>query len=420
MRKVIGWSLVLYVCFGVFIYWYLYYGSSAAIPAVYKGTSADPQTFMNARELMLSQEYSRTKYLLYFLSTPLEWMILLFLLVTGMSKRLESWAKETTSKRLVHIGTYLLYLSLITTLLSLPLQWISYQISKSYKISVQSSQSWIKDQIIDFWVNYGLMFVIVTVLFFLIQKNRKRWWLYAWALSVPFTIFLTFVQPVIIDPLYNDFSPLKNKQLEAKILQFAERANIPAQHVYEVNMSEKTNALNAYVTGIGSNSRIVLWDTTLNRLKENEILFIMAHEMGHYVKKHIYWGVGGYILLSFVGLYLISKIMNVLIARYGETLHIPSITSFSALPLLLLVMSMLSFAANPLTNYVSRIEERAADQYALEMTNNSEAAVETFQELSKSSLSQVNPPGLVKFFFYTHPTIFERINYFEEYGKQKQ
>ncbi|MBO9128711.1 M48 family metallopeptidase [Bacillus sp. 165] len=420
MRKVIGWSLILYVCFGVFIYWYLYYGSSSAIPAAYKGSSADPHTFMSARELILSQEYSVTKYLLYFLSTPLEWIILLFLLVTGVSKRLETWAKETTSKQFVHIGIYLLYLSLITTLLSLPLQWIGYQVSKSYQISVQTTQSWIKEQVIDFWVNYGLMFVVVAVLFLLIQKSQKRWWLYAWALSIPFTVFLTFIQPVIIDPLYNDFSPLKNKQLEGKILQLAEQADIPAQHVYEVNMSEKTNALNAYVTGIGSNSRIVLWDTTLNRLKDNEILFIMAHEMGHYVMKHIYWGVGAYILLSFIGLYLISKIMNFMIARYGKTLKISSVASFSSLPLLLLIMSMLSFAVNPLSNYVSRMEEHAADQYALEMTNNSKAAVETFQELSKSSLSQVNPPGLVKFFFYTHPTIFERINYFEEYGKGKR
>src|SRR5690606_39597744 len=94
-----------------------------------------------------------------------------------------------------------------------------------------------------------------------------------------------FVQPVIIDPLYNDFFPLTNKELETKILELASRADIPADHVFEVNMSEKTNALNAYVNGIGSNSRIVLWDTTLERLSEDEILFIMAHEMGHYVMK---------------------------------------------------------------------------------------------------------------------------------------
>ena len=105
----------------------------------------------------------------------------------------------------------------------------------------------------------------------------------------------------MIDPLYNDFSTLKNKELETKILAMADKADIPAKHVYEVNMSRKTNALNAYVTGIGLNSRIVMWDTTLKQLKDKEILFIMAHEMGHYVMKHIYWGVVSYVLLSFIG-----------------------------------------------------------------------------------------------------------------------
>lgn len=99
---------------------------------------------------------------------------------------------------------------------------------------------------------------------------------------------MMYIQPVVIDPLYNEFYPLKDKELEAKILSLADQADIPSEHVFEVNMSEKTNALNAYVTGIGENSRIVLWDTTLNSLTDEEILFIMAHEMGHYVEKHIY------------------------------------------------------------------------------------------------------------------------------------
>ena len=108
----------------------------------------------------------------------------------------------------------------------------------------------------------------------------------------PFTIFMMFVQPVLIDPLYNDFYPLKDKALEEQILSLADRANIPAEHVFEVDMSEKTNSLNAYVTGVGSNSRIVLWDTTLEKLTDKEILFVMAHEMAHYVEKHIYIGIG--------------------------------------------------------------------------------------------------------------------------------
>ncbi|MEH6888861.1 M48 family metallopeptidase [Bacillus sp. JJ864] len=418
MRKVMSWTLFLYALFALFIYWYLFGWNHEIIPETYKGTSADPATFMNARELTLSQDYSRVKNLLFFLATPLQWIVLLFVLIFGVSKRFEKWAKDTTKFRVLQIAIYLFYLSLVTTVLALPLQWISHQVSVDYGISTQSTASWIKEHVLDFWINFLLMFLIVTVLLWLIKKYPKRWWLYGWALSVPFTIFLTFIQPVVIDPLYNDFSTLHNKELEKKILTLADKAKIPAEHVYEVDMSKKTNALNAYVTGIGSNSRIVLWNTTLEQLKDKEILFIMAHEMGHYVMKHIYWGVGSYIVLTFVGMYLISRIMQACIRKWGDTLHISKIATFSVLPLFFLVSSMLSFAVSPATNYVSRIEERAADQYALDMTKDNQSGVKTFQYLSKTSLSQVNPPALVKLFMYTHPPIFERILTFEEYKKK--
>ena len=167
-----------------------------------------------------------------------------------------------------------------------------------------------------------------------------------------------FIQPVVIDPLYNDFYPLKNKELETKILSLATQANIPAEHVYEVNMAEKTNALNAYVTGIGSNSRIVLWDTTLNRLTDNEILFIMAHEMGHYVEKHIYFGIAGYLFLMLIGLWLTAKIMRRLISRYGQVLKINKISSIRSYPLFLLITSILLFASNPVSILYRDIKKR--------------------------------------------------------------
>ncbi|WIY62301.1 M48 family metallopeptidase [Bacillus arachidis] len=420
MKKVVKWSLFLYVGFALFIYWYLFGWNHEIIPDMYKGTSADPQTFMDAKELTLSQDYSRVKNLLFFLATPLEWIILLFVLVLGVSNRFEKWSKETTKVRVIQVAIYLFYLSLLTTALTLPLQWMGHQISIDYGISTQSTASWIKDHVIDFWVNYIMMFLVVSVLLGLIHKFPKRWWLAGWALSVPFTIFLTFVQPVVIDPLYNDFSTLQNKELEEKILSLADQADIPANHVYEVNMSEKTNALNAYVTGIGLNSRIVLWNTTLQQLKDKEILFIMAHEMGHYVMKHIYWGVASYIVLTFVGMYLISRIINMCLRKWGDTLRLSKVACLSIIPLFFLISSVLSFAVSPLSNYVSRIEERAADQYALDMTKDGKSGVKTFQYLSKTSLSQVNPPALVKFFLYTHPPIFERIHAFEQYEKERK
>jgi STE24 endopeptidase len=417
VRKAVSYAFFLYLLLAVLVYIYIFKLADTSIPLAFRGSAADPETFMNARELLLSEEYSEIRNYLFFLSTPYEWLFYFVILAIGLSRKFESSALQFKS-RILQNGVYLFWLSIVSYIVVFPLEYIGYQLSRKYNISTQSFSSWMKDEVIDFWVNFGLMLLIISVLYWLIRKSAKKWWFYAWLLSVPFTLFLMFVQPVLIDPLYNDFYPLKNKELEAKILTLADEAGIPAEHVYEVNMAEKTNSMNAYVTGIGSNSRIVLWDTTLNKLSENEILFIMAHEMAHYVEKHIYFGIAGYLLLSLVGLWLISKLMNMIIERWGPLLKIQNIQSLASLPLFFLLLSVLSFASSPVSNVISRYQETRADNYAYEMTQDGKAAVNTFQELSKAGLSQVNPPLLVKVFRYSHPTMLERISTLEKKGQE--
>lgn len=422
-RKIGIYGIIAYMIYGLFFYWYLFYFADTSLPFEYEGSQADPETFLNARELMLSEEYSKIRNLLFFLNTPFQWLVYLFILLFGLSSAFKKWASESRFK-LIQQAIYVLWLSFFTFIITFPVRYISYSLSKSYNISTQSFASWMKDELIDFWINFGTMFIVVAVLYWLIQISKKRWWLYAWLLSVPFTLFVMFLQPVVIDPLYNDFYPLKDKELEEKILALASEADIPAEHVFEVNMAEKTNALNAYVTGIGSNSRIVLWDTTLNLLEDEQILFIMAHEMAHYVEKHLYIGIAGYLLLSLVGLYLTARLMERVIERWGSALKITAVGDIRSFPLFLMILSMLLFVSSPLSNFVSRYQESRADQYAIELTDNAEAGIATFQELSRAGLSQVNPPMLVKIFRYGHPTMLERITMLEEYeiknGKQEQ
>lgn len=419
-RKIGFYGVIAYIIYGLFFYWYLFYFADTSLPFEYEGSKADPETFLNGRELMLSEEYSKIRNLLFFLSTPFEWLLYLFVLLLGLSGAFKKWAEKSSKYKIIQTGIYAFWLFFFAFVVTFPLSYISYSLSKSYNISTQTFPSWMKDELIDFWINFGTMFIIVAVLYWLINKSRKRWWLYAWLLSVPFTLFVMFLQPVVIDPLYNDFYPLKNKELEAKILDLASQANIPAEHVFEVNMAEKTNALNAYVTGIGSNSRIVLWDTTLNRLNDDQILFIMAHEMAHYVEKHLYIGIAGYLLISILGLYLCARLMDYVVNRWGDALKIPAVNDIRSFPLFLMLLSMLMFVSSPFSNLVSRYQEARADKYAIEMTDNTEAGIETFQELSRAGLSQVNPPLLVKIFRYGHPTMLERITMIEEYEIKKR
>jgi STE24 endopeptidase len=420
VRKLGIYAVLAYCLYGLFFYWYLFHFADPKLPFEFEGTKADPATFLNGRELVLSEEYSRIRNLLFFLSTPFEWLLYFFILLTGLSKVFKNWALQSAKYKLLITPIYLFWLSLCAYLVTFPLSYISYKFSKTYHISIQTFPSWMKDELIDFWINYGTWLIIVPVLYWLMRKSPKRWWLYGWLLSVPFTLFMMFLQPVIIDPLYNDFYPLKNKELETKILALAEKANIPAEHVFEVNMAEETNAMNAYVSGIGSNARIVLWDTTLNKLKDDQILFIMAHEMAHYVEKHIYWGIAAYLALSLLGLYLTHRLMNWATGRWGKELKITDIKDIRSLPLFFMILSMLLFAASPFSNLFSRYQETRADRYAIQMTKNPDAAISSFQELTRTGLSQVNPPLLVKIFRYTHPPMLDRISRLEEFEIQQR
>jgi len=145
----------------------------------------------------------------------------------------------------------------------------------------------------------------------------------------------------------------------------------------------------------------------------------MAHEMAHYVEKHIYIGIAGTLLLLLAGLFITAKLLDILGDKYGGILRITDKTKLSSLPLILLILSVLSFAASPISNAVSRYQEERADRYAIEMTRDVDAGIATFHELTRAGLSQVNPPKLVKWFRYGHPTMKERIEMIETYEQNK-
>lgn len=413
------WFMLGFAIYGALMWYYLFHGANSALPVDLKGSAADPAMFMTDRELELSTDFSRIKDFLYFISVPLEWLIYLFVLGFGLSKWFRKAAGGLTKFSIVHTAVYVLLLSFASWVLTFPLRYYSFTVSKSYNISVQSFHSWMRDGVVDFWISWALTTLMVGVMYWLIKKYEKRWWLFAWLLSIPFTVFLYFIQPVVIDPLYNKFYPLQDEALKEKILNIADKADIPAENVYEVNMSEKTNALNAYVNGIGSNLRIVLWDTTLNKLSDNQVLFVMAHEIGHYVMNHLYWNLISSIVLSFLGLWLGNIIYRKWIEKYGKTWGVKGVGDLAALPALLLIFSLLSFVVSPVENAVSRKAERDADQYAIQMTKNPEAAVGAFQQLATVSLSEVNPPKIVKWFLYGHPTMLERIHFLDSYNTGK-
>ena len=210
------WGLVAVVAFSLYavaMYFYFFHIQNGGIPSALKGTVADPSTFMTAQELVLSEDLSKIRNFLFFIATPFEWLLYFIILITGISRLFEKWGFEQKWTILGN-AMYVFWLSFLLFILQFPLNYYKYTLSKSYGISTQPFSSWLKDNVIDFWISFGISVLIVSVLYWLIKKSPKRWWLYAWALTVPISIFHMFIQPVVIDPIYNDFSPLKAKALE--------------------------------------------------------------------------------------------------------------------------------------------------------------------------------------------------------------
>lgn len=415
------WTVPLTLAILIATLWMAYtvYNDPGTTVTVPPGDPAHPLTFMTQAELDRTLEYSRTKDALYFASVGFEWVIYLFLLGAGLSGRFRDTALRFFKKStLGQVTLYTLLLQLAMTLLELPLDWYRHMVDVNYGISTMTAADWFLDLGKGFLIGTLMFIPVVWLAYLFIRKSPGRWWLWMWLVSIPLIVFMVIIQPLVIDPMYNDFKPLQNQELKQQILDLAHKAEIPSDNVYEVDMSTKTNALNAYVNGLGPSARIVLWDTTLQKLDANEILFIMGHEMGHYVMKHILWGLGSAVVILFGALYLLSKLYHRTVRLLGEGWNVRSTQDLAALPAALLLLSVLSFLTSPLDNYISRTFETSSDNYAVEITGDPAAGISSFQKLARLSLSDPNPPELVRFFRYSHPTISERIEALEQQMKQ--
>jgi STE24 endopeptidase len=230
-------------------------------------------------------------------------------------------------------------------------------------------------------------------------------------MCVPIVAFGIFVAPLIIDPMFNKFTPLPSGPLRVRIERLATQAGIPHAPIYVVDKSRQTRTTNAYVTGLGASARIVIWDTTLQQLPPDEVVGIVGHEMGHYVLKHIPWGFAETVAGLLVLLPLTGRIVGWALAKRGNQWRLRGMTDLAAVPVFLLTVSVLGFLADPITNGLSRRMEHQADAYGLAATRNGPALARAFVYFASHDLSDPYPPPLVKFWLFSHPPIGERINF---------
>jgi STE24 endopeptidase len=312
---------------------------------------------------------------------------------------------------------------LAVSVLQLPLSILGHHISLSYGQSVQGWGSWFLD-----WTK-GLLLDLITgtvalsVVFALIRHTR-RWWLWLWIVSLPMQVLVTFVLPLVVDPMFNHFEPLA--QTNPALVQQLERVvsktgiSIPPSRMFLMKASEKYTSSNAYVTGFGASRRVVVWDNTLKSSPPDEILLIFGHELGHYVLHHIERGLAMGAVLSVFFLWVGSHLVRFLIVRYGQRWHIASLEDWAATGVLLLGLAILSFLAEPIANGISRMQEHQADVFGSEVVHGivadpQKVNAESFQRLGQESLEYPYPSPFVVFWTYTHPPIADREAFAQSY-----
>lgn len=386
--------------------------SAVAAPTPTPGTGPVPVPEPSEKAL----QYHRSGNWLFLFDNIWGWLVPLAFLFSGFSARLRSLAQRLGRRWFFVIAIYFALFSLVTWLIDLPVSYYEGFVREhAYGLSNQTFSKWFGDELKGLAIGIVMGALFLWVPYLLLKKSPQRWWLYTGLLAIPFLILVILVQPVWIDPLFNDFGPMKNKALESQILHLADRAGIEGSRVYEVNKSADTKALNAYVTGFGNTKRVVLWDTTIAKLSEPEILFVMGHEMGHYVLGHVWKTILFFSLLILATLYVIHRTAGWLIARYHDRFGFDSLADVASLPLILLLFSLYFFVVTPAALAFTRHQEHESDRFGLEITQNNHAAATAFVKLQEENLGVPRPHWLVRLWRASHPTLGERIDFCNEY-----
>lgn len=361
-------------------------------------------------------EYYASNNRIYLLNLVLAFALPLLVIFSGLGARLRDFCERIARPWPLALLLFFAIYAVAGALLYTPLEYFTDHLrQKAFGLSNQSAAQWLGDQAKGLAVGLALGAPVVLGAWWLMRKSPQRYWLYLAALSFPLAAFLILIQPALIAPLFDDFGPLTNRALEAHILELANRAGIDGARVFEVNKSADTNALNAYVTGVLGTKRIVLWDTLLAKLDEREVLFVMGHEMGHYVLHHVLLTTALVSVASFLAFFAGDRLARAAIARWPSRTGIRGLTDPAALPLLLVVIEALSLFGQPALRAWSRSIERDADQFGLEITRDNHACATAFLKLSETNLANPRPGPLFVFFRASHPPIAERVEYCNDY-----
>lgn len=309
-------------------------------------------------------------------------------------------------------------LLLVGRLATLPLSAYGEVLRHRFGLSTRDWGLWARDVAVATGISAGLTALVVLGLLWLVRRAPRVWWAWAAAGAAGFVVVASFLYPVVIEPAFNRFEPLPAGELRTDLLALAADSGVPVQDVLVSDASRRTTALNAYVSGFGDTRRIVVYDTVLAELPDEEIESIVAHELGHVVHADVLTGT----LLGALGAAAATALLGWLLSwtpllrRAGAE----SPGDPRAVPMVLLLVSVGGLLATPVQNLVSRQIEARADLHALDLTRDPDAFVAMQQRLVTANLGDPDPPAAWHWFFGSHPTAAQRVAFAEDWAQRGQ
>jgi STE24 endopeptidase len=375
------------------------YGTT--VPAIFQDT-VDQETLKKISAYTIDSDHfhmgasliHQGLYLIVLLSGFLPWLM----------KAIRSWGFGLIVEGLIFFAI----LSLLTNLSHIPFGlYDTFIIEERYGFNRMTLRMWILDFLKSTVILFLLGGLILWLLLTFVIHGGKTWWVWAWMVVGGFELMMLWLYPLVIAPLFNKFEPIQNLGLVERIRNLMEKVGLRVKAVLKMDAGKRSKHTNAYFTGVGKTKRIVLFDTLLESHPEEEIISVLAHEVGHWKKRHVLKQIILLEMLSFAVFFTVDSLLNwpLLYQTFGFTQP----TVYIGIFLIGALLSPLGYFAQPLESAISRRFEREADDFVLELTKTAEPMCNALKRLASDNLANLIPHPLYAWFYYSHPPLVERI-----------
>ena len=365
---------------------------------------------IDEKELKNISRYTADNIRFKLVQTIVSKVIFLYIILSGILPWLAASLEQVNF--LIAGLVFFAVIGLVEVSMGLPFDYYhSFVLEERYGFNTKTLKIWLSDLIKSMLVVIIIGTFLLCSLLLMVKYAGQNWWIWAWAIFLCFQLLMTILYPTIIAPLFNKFTPLEDSELNDSIKRLAEKEGLNVGGIYQMDATRRTRHTNAYFSGLGRAKRIVLFDSLIQSHSQDEILAILAHEVGHLKKNHIKKQL---IIISFVSLllfFMASKLLawNVIYESFGFS----NMPCYVGLFLVGILWEPVNFFISPIGMAISRRFEREADFYSLGIVKTAKPLTTALKKMAKENLSNLRPHPIYVCFNYSHPPLLQRIEYLE-------